>query len=117
MTFWILAILLLLVCYLFIFRNLTKKYLLFSVPLFSILAFSFYLSLGSPNLDTTLPLEDHSLEDLLHRTEQILQQNPDDARGWLLLARIYNSLGRTADRDRALEELERLKQREQADDN
>jgi cytochrome c-type biogenesis protein CcmH len=64
----------------------------------------FYLSLGSPALpDQPLaqrlaePVEDASLDELVARVEAMLAANPQDGRGWEVLAPIYLKEGRLQD--------------------
>jgi cytochrome c-type biogenesis protein CcmH len=45
---------------------------------------------------------------MMQRLAQRLQQQPDDAQGWRLLARSYESLGRFAEAEQAYRQLERL---------
>lgn len=109
MLFWFLLFCILLFCYLFIFwqfKNLVS--LLF--PLFVLLI---YLYLGSPNFNSGLDLEKQSLADLIYQTEQVLKTSPDDIKGWSILANVYNSLGQTANRDRALANIKRIQQQTQ----
>lgn len=94
---------------------LSKSFFSFILLFSPFFIFSIYLHLGSPNFDTSVPLDSQSLEELLVRTERILVDNPDDIRGWWLLVRAYDSLGRIIDRDRALAQVERLRQREQVE--
>ena len=88
------------------------------VPLF---VFPLYYSIGAPFFDPSLALERQadnrqgaadfelqSLEELLLETEEILRRRPNDSKGWNLLARIYDSLGRFDDRDRARAQLARI---------
>jgi cytochrome c-type biogenesis protein CcmH len=59
-----------------------------------------YLLLGSPNLpDQPLAAraqtpQDASVEALITQVEQRLERNPDDARGWAVIAPVYMRLGR-----------------------
>jgi cytochrome c-type biogenesis protein CcmH len=70
-----------------------------------ICAISIYLSVGSPDLPGQ-PLGsraaaahggDQSVEELFARVERHLEQNPDDGRGWEVVAPIYMRLGRFDD--------------------
>ena len=63
-----------------------------------------YLALGSPNLPgqplsarATTPPRNQSLETLVARVEAHLEQNPDDGRGWEVVAPVYVRLGRIED--------------------
>jgi len=67
-----------------------------------------YLSFGSPGMpDQTLASrlnatpEGQSIDELLARAEAHLSQNPDDARGWMVLAPVYSRVGRFEDAARA----------------
>ncbi len=76
----------------------------FAVPLVSV---SLYLALGSPQgLDPRKVSEaqgaPHALtreqiESMVARLAQRLKSNPDDAEGWVMLARTYGALGRFAE--------------------
>ncbi|HUI96421.1 MAG TPA: c-type cytochrome biogenesis protein CcmI [Xanthobacteraceae bacterium] len=70
-----------------------------------VVAVAIYLAVGSPGLPGE-PLAarmaqahggDQSVEELFARVEQHLQQNPDDGRGWEVVAPIYMRLGRYDD--------------------
>ena len=82
------------------------------VPLSAIV---FYLSFGAPGLPDR-PLSDRlatSIENqdvaiLVARVERALQDNPDDARGWAILAPIYARQGRFFEARRAFEQLLRI---------
>lgn len=96
------------------------------IPAFSLLAYSY---LGSPYLpDQTLAgrkpdgrknagapsraganLENLDISELIGRAEAHLASNPDDARGWQLIAPIYMRLERFDDAVRAFTHLKRLK--------
>jgi cytochrome c-type biogenesis protein CcmH len=66
-----------------------------------------YLALGSPALPgqprsaRALEQEERSLGALIARVEQHLEQNPDDGRGWEVIAPVYMRLGRFEDAVRA----------------
>lgn len=76
-----------------------------AVPLVS---WSFYTAIGSPGLSSE-PLEarlakdpkDSTLQELVARAERHLAENPQDARGWDVLAPVYFRLGRYADAENA----------------
>jgi cytochrome c-type biogenesis protein CcmH len=82
-------------------RRLAAIVALLAVPL---LAAGLYLKLGSPNLPGQ-PLAEriaaahggNSLESLLARVEGHLGQNPDDGRGWEVIAPVYMRLQRYED--------------------
>jgi cytochrome c-type biogenesis protein CcmH len=67
-------------------------------------AVSLYLALGSPHIPGQssadrrgAPTERDSILDLVARVEARLAENPDDARGWDVIAPVYLRLGRFAD--------------------
>jgi len=75
------------------------------VPL---LAFALYGLLGDQNAVRGVPVapsagghEDTSIAAMIERVEARLQQNPDDATGWLMLARSYSFAQRWDDAERA----------------
>jgi cytochrome c-type biogenesis protein CcmH len=78
-------------------------------------AASLYLSLGSPGL-TNQPLEarralppgQSPIMELVARIEAHLEQNPEDGRGWEVLAPVYMRLGRYDDAVRARRNVLRL---------
>lgn len=88
-----------------------------SVPLGAVLL---YLNLGSPERadqplagrDTRASLaqseEDQKIAKSAAKLASFLQENPDDQRGWNLLARTYLSLGRYADSASAFAEVYRI---------
>ncbi|WP_309084088.1 c-type cytochrome biogenesis protein CcmI [Chelativorans sp.] len=69
-----------------------------------VVSWGLYAMLGSPGLPT-LPLQARlqqdpsgaSLDELIARTEAHLADNPEDARGWEVLAPVYARLGRYGD--------------------
>lgn len=72
------------------------------------LAAAFYLPLGSPKLPDfplasreTQPATTGPLDRLVAQVEARLEQNPSDARGWIVLAPVLNQLGRYDDAARA----------------
>jgi cytochrome c-type biogenesis protein CcmH len=74
---------------------------LLALPLF---AAALYLAIGSPMLPdqplsarATEPRERQSVESLVAQVEAHLARNPDDGRGWELLAPVYLRLGRLED--------------------
>ena len=81
--------------------------LLFFVP---ILTLGLYLMQGSPELrDTPFgprvegPIETLPLEALVYRVSQRLKENPEDLKGWEVIAPIYGELERFSDAARAWE--------------
>src|SRR5215472_13336699 len=59
-----------------------------------------YLKIGSPDLPgqplaaRAAEIQDHSIEHLVGQVEAHLAANPDDARGWEVIAPVYLRLGR-----------------------
>ena len=65
---------------------------------------SLYLALGSPNLPgqplagrETQPLQNRSLDTLVAQVEAHLEKNPEDGRGWEVIAPVYMRYGRYED--------------------
>ncbi len=72
------------------------------------LSFSLYVMLGAPNLPGAplsarleAPSGSSDIEVLVARTEQHLARNPEDGRGWEVIAPVYLRLGRPDDSVRA----------------
>ena len=72
-----------------------------AVPLVS---FALYLAIGSPLLPgqplqarLAAPVEDLDLQTLIGRIERHLADNPNDGKGWEVLAPVYLQIGRTED--------------------
>jgi cytochrome c-type biogenesis protein CcmH len=93
-------------------RRIAAVLALAGIPL---IAIGLYSALGSPELpDAPLrarlekPIEQQDVGILVARVEAHLAQNPDDPRGWGLLAPVYVRLGRGDDAVRAREQLLRL---------
>jgi cytochrome c-type biogenesis protein CcmH len=68
------------------------------------LAAAFYLTLGSPQLPgqpiasrAGAPMQDRSLDNLVAQVEAHLARNPEDGRGWEVVAPVYLRLGRFDD--------------------
>ena len=68
------------------------------------LALPIYLSLGRPALQdqplharVAAPLDQQNLSQLIARMEQVLAANPNEGKGWELIAPVYLRLGRFAD--------------------
>ncbi len=60
-------------------------------------AFGLYFALGNPlaiQIAAEGPEGPASIEAMVHAAEQKLKANPNDARGWFMLARTYGALGR-----------------------
>lgn len=79
------------------------------------LAMGTYFHTGSPSVpDQPLSarmnqeLNNSSVEEMVLMVERHLASNPDDAKGWSVLAGVYGRLNRPNDRARALQELIRL---------
>ena len=79
------------------------------------LAMGTYFYTGSPSIpDQPLSarmnqdLNNSSVEEMVLMVERHLASNPDDAKGWSVLAGVYGRLNRPNDRARALQELIRL---------
>lgn len=79
------------------------------------LSLALYSAVGSPNLvDQPLgaqagqSLESRSIEEMVLMAERHLAKNPDDAKGWNVLADVYGRTNRPTDRARALQELIRV---------
>ncbi len=71
-------------------------------------ALAIYLAFGSPDMPgaslasrMAVAPEQQSIEDLVARAEAHLSKNPQDARGWSVLAPVYTRLGRNEDAVRA----------------
>ena len=78
-------------------------------------AVSLYLALGAPQLPgephaarQSVEPEQRSIVELIGRVEAHLEQNPEDGRGWEVLAPVYMRLGRFADAVRARQNALRL---------
>ncbi len=83
-----------------------------ALALIPILSFSLYIALGSPGVpDAPLSaqrigkLEDKSIGEMVRMAERHLAKNPNDARGWTVLANVYGKLNRPSDRARAFEQI------------
>jgi len=78
-------------------------------------AVSLYLALGAPQLPgephaarQSVEPEQRSIVELIGRVEAHLEQNPEDGRGWEVLAPVYMRLGRFADAVKARQNALRL---------
>jgi cytochrome c-type biogenesis protein CcmH len=73
-----------------------------------------YLKVGSPDLPgqplsaRATEIQDHSIEHLIAQVEGHLAANPDDARGWEVIAPVYLRLGRYDDAVKARRKVLRL---------
>lgn len=67
-----------------------------------------YARLGRPDALRPAPPAD-PVQQMVQRLADRLQRSPDDAEGWTLLARAYETLGRPQDALPAYEQLERLR--------
>lgn len=78
----------------------------------AVLSLGVYFFLGQPNMPS-LPLAERSevaaqsinLDDAIARIEQQLAANPDDLRGWTVIAPAYRELGRYADAAHAFQRI------------
>ena len=101
------------------FTRLTRYFLIFSVP---VLAISFYVYLGQPDLiegakkqaaapaghDTTANGKRASVEEMVEKLAARMKEQPDNAEGWYMLGRSYMSMGRYQEAVAALEKTNKL---------
>ncbi len=84
---------------------------LFFIPVFTVFVYSV---LGAPGFEATrrvaeqLPIEQQSVGQLVATAEQQLKKNPDDLRGWTVLAAVYGRTGQFVKRAQALSNMVRL---------
>lgn len=75
------------------------------IPLFSIYAYTQFGASGSPDLPLQARLNKdprgQSVQELVQRAENQLARNPDDGRGWKIIAPIYVRLNRLDDAENA----------------
>lgn len=76
----------------------------FGLILLPLAAIGIYLSLGNPEMPDAglasrlaVPPEQQSIDDLVARAEAHLSKNPQDVRGWAVLAPVYTRVGRLQD--------------------
>jgi len=73
-----------------------------------------YLTLGTPDFDVVgqaslqAPIEQQSVEQLVAAAEKQLEKNPDDLRGWTVVAGVYGRTSQFAKRENALRQIIRL---------
>ena len=73
-----------------------------------VLAIAVYLATGTPSaIDAEMQAGPHQVEALVARLAERLRQRPDDLDGWVLLARSYDAMGRSAEAVKAFEEAEK----------
>lgn len=99
-------------------QNLVKLSSVAAVVLVPFLTLGLYAALGSPSIpDQPLSarvsdkLEDKSIGEMVQLAEKHLEKNPDDARGWKVLANVYGRSNRAQDRAKALRQIIRLEGR------
>ena len=82
------------------------------VPLLSLGLYASIGASGQPDFPLSarenLSLEEKPVEDLVLVAERHLAKNPDDAKGWKLLADVYGRLNKPGDRARSLRQVIRL---------
>jgi len=83
-----------------------------------IISMGLYFSVGAVGFkdvplhkQRSLEVQKQPIEQLIKTAESHLQSNPNDEKGWRILARVYGTLNRQADRGHALRQLIRLKGR------
>jgi len=93
-------------------RVFTSLAALVLLPVVSLLLYSVLGSPGTPDYPLSAQrlekLEDKSIEEMVRIAERHLKQNPDDAKGWNVLANAYGRLNRPADRAQAFEQIIRI---------
>lgn len=84
-----------------------RQGLILAIALTVLLAFGLYGLLGQPQLPAqplagrTAPAPEIDLDDAIARIETQLTRDPDDLRGWSVIAPVYMQQGRFADAERA----------------
>ncbi|MBV8537321.1 MAG: c-type cytochrome biogenesis protein CcmI [Alphaproteobacteria bacterium] len=93
-------------------RGHTPRLVMIAAGAAPLLALLIYLGLGSPTLPSHVFVAQqqpagHSGQDaeLVAQLETRMKDHPDDVQGWILLARSYRTMGRTADASRAWREV------------
>lgn len=93
-------------------RRATALIALIGIPILSI---SLYLGLGAPQLPgmplaarLSAPVQPDDVELMVRKVEDHLAKNPEDGRGWEVIAPIYLRLGRAEDAQRAFRNAVRL---------
>jgi cytochrome c-type biogenesis protein CcmH len=78
----------------------TRRLVLYAAAALPVLAIALYLAVGSPSLPgrpyaarLDAPVEQATAADLIAKVEAHLRQNPDDGRGWDVLAPVYMRMG------------------------
>jgi cytochrome c-type biogenesis protein CcmH len=78
----------------------SRRLVLYAVAALPVAAVALYLAVGSPSLPgrpyaarLDAPVEEASAADLIAKVEAHLRQNPDDGRGWDVLAPVYMRMG------------------------
>ncbi|WP_404933348.1 c-type cytochrome biogenesis protein CcmI [Nitratireductor sp. L15S-10] len=96
-------------------RRVTRLTAAASVLAVPLVSWGLYVLTGSPDMPaqplharTAAEPADASIDELVARAETHLATNPDDARGWQVLAPVYMRLGRFADAQTALQNIMRL---------
>jgi cytochrome c-type biogenesis protein CcmH len=73
-----------------------------------VLAIAVYLATGTPSaVEPQMQAGSHQVEALVARLAERLRQRPDDLDGWVLLARSYDAMGRSAEAAKAFDEAEK----------
>ncbi len=80
-----------------------------AIGIFPLAALALYLALGSPlqpgspvSARATIPLQQQSIESMIAQVEAHLEKNPEDGRGWEVLAPAYLRTGRYDDAVKAV---------------
>ncbi len=88
---------------------------LMALVLLPMVTLAFYYQIGAPGTpDYPLSakrlekLENKSIEEMVRIAERHLAKNPNDAKGWTVLANVYGRLNRPADRAHAFEQIIRI---------